>query len=130
VKSDDYYTFVARQQIQRLDANRAQCLADLAAARANADYETAGSAVSELADIEAKKQNIVALHQQYVASQTPVEPPELSAEERHAKPLEKMDWQDALDLARTSKYGKDLRHDDPAVIAGYAEVMKRRSRGE
>jgi hypothetical protein len=41
-----------------------------------------------------------------------------------------MTWQDGLDLARTSKYGKDLSHDDPAVVAGYAEVMRRRARGE
>jgi hypothetical protein len=41
-----------------------------------------------------------------------------------------MTWQDGLDLAKTSKYGKDLSFDDPNVRAGYAEVMARRARGE
>ena len=108
--SDDFYTFTARQRLQQLDANKAQCLADLAAAKANADYDTAGQAVSEIANIEAQKSNLIALHEQYVRSQqTPVAPPELTPEERFAKPWDRMDWQDGLDLARTSKYGKDLR---------------------
>ena len=42
----------------------------------------------------------------------------------------RMTWDDALDLARNSKFGKDLTHDDPYVRAGYAEVMARRQRGE
>jgi len=128
--ADDYYTHLARQQIQRLNAERAQALANLEAAKATADYDSAGTAVQDLADIEAKKANIVALHQQYVRSQEPVPPPELTPEERFAKPWDRMDWQDGLDLARTSKYGKDLSHDDPAVVAGYREVMARRQRGE
>jgi hypothetical protein len=76
--ADDYYTHLARQQLQRLDANKAQTLADLAAAKANSDYETAGSAVQELADIESKRTNLLNLHSQYVRSQTPVEAPELT----------------------------------------------------
>ena len=128
--SDDYYTHLARQQIQRLDAGKAQALADLAAAKANADYETAGSAVQELADIEAKKQNIVALHDQYVRSQQVPEPPELTPEEKAAKPWDKMDWADGLELARTSKYGADIDANDPNVQAGFREVMARRARGE
>ena len=41
--SDDYYTHLARQQLQRLDANKAQTLADLEAAKANSDYDCAGT---------------------------------------------------------------------------------------
>jgi hypothetical protein len=128
--SDSYYTHLARQQLERLEANRAQCLADLQAAKANSDYDSAGAAVQELADIEAKKQNVLNLHQQYVASQTPPEPVELTPEERHAKPWDRMDWHDALEIARTSKYASDLDANDPLVQAGFKEVLARRARGE
>ena len=124
--SDDYYTHLARQQIQRLDASKAQTLADLAAAKANSDYDSAGMAVQELADIEAKKQNIVALHDQYVRSQTPVEPPELTAEERHAKPWDKMDYADVWEMCQNSAHGVD----ENAFRSGMAEVARRRARGE
>ena len=128
--SDDFYSFSARQRLQQINANRAQCLADLEQAKASADYESAASSVQEIANLEAQRQALVNLHSQYVASQQVPEPPELTPEERAAKPWDKMDWQDGLDLARTSKYGKDLRHDDPNVQAGYGEVMRRRQRGE
>ena len=123
--ADDYYTHLARQQIQRLDASRAQALADLEAAKASNDYESAGEAVQVLADLEAKKANVLALHGRYVDSQTPSAPVELTAEEKAAKPWDKMTWEDGLDLARTSKYGRDLDHSDPNV-----QVMARRQRGE
>jgi hypothetical protein len=70
------------------------------------------------------------LHQQYVASQTPPAPVELTPEEKHAKPWDRMTWQDGLDLARTSKYGADIDANDPNVQAGFREVMARRQRGE
>jgi hypothetical protein len=124
--SADYYTHLARTQIQRLDASRAQALADLAAAKANSDYDSAGLAVQELADIEAKKANVVALHEQYVRSQTPVEAPELSQEEKHAKPIERMDYADVYEMANTSKYGVD----ENLFRAGMAEVQRRRAKGE
>lgn len=124
--ADDYYTHLARQQLQRLDANKAQTLADLAAARANSDYETAGTAVQELADLESKRQNLVALHDQYVRSQYVPEAPEPTPEEKFARPWDRMSLQDGLDLAKTSKYGKDLSFDDPNVIAGYNHMIANR----
>ena len=126
--ADDYYTHLARQQLQRLDANKAQTLADLAAAKANSDYETAGSAVQELADIESKRTNLLNLHDQYVRSQHVPEPPELTPEEKHALPWDRMSVADGLELARTSKYGKDLDFNDPHVIAGYNHMMANRGK--
>jgi hypothetical protein len=87
--------------------------------------------VQTLADLEASKRNVLALHNQYVRSQQPPPaPPELTAEEKAAKPWDKMTWEDGLDLAKTSKYGRDLDHSDPNVQAGYREVAARRARGE
>src|SRR5262245_51279719 len=98
--------------------------------RANGDSYSAKAAVQDLADVTAKQQSLINLHQQYIQSQQVPEPAELSAEEKFAKPLERMNWDDALDLARTSKYGRDLDHGDPFVQAGYAAVAARRARGE
>jgi hypothetical protein len=126
----DFYSDAASQRLAQIEAQRAQALADLANSKANADYESAAASVQTIADLEAAKQNLVALHQNYVASQTPPTPPELSAEERAAKPLHRMDWNDALELAKTSRYGKNLSWNDPNVQAGYREAMARRRRGE
>ena len=128
--SDDFYTFSARQRLQQISAGRAQALADLEVAKASADYDSAGQAVQTIANLDAEAKNVAALHQQYVASQTPPAPVELTPEERAAKPWDRMDWDDALDLARTSQFGKDLDHNDPNVQAGYREVARRRARGE
>lgn len=121
--ADDYYTLLARQQLERLEATKAQTLADLAAARANQDYDSAGNAVQDLANIEAQKQNLIGLHDQYVRSQQVPEPRELSAEEKAAKPVDRMDYGDVWEMAKNSKYGVD----EDAFRAGMAEVA--RSRG-
>jgi len=124
---DDYYTHLARQQLQRLNADRAQTLANLENAKSQSDYELAGDAVQQLADIEAKKQNLISLHDQYVRSQTPVEPPEPTPEERHAKPIERMDYGDVWEMCKNSKHGVD----EDGFRAGMAEVARqRRARGE
>ena len=124
--SDDFYTFTARQRLQQINANRAQCLADLEQAKASADYDSAASAVQQIANLEAEKQNLVNLHDQYVRSQTPVAPPELTQEEKHTKPWDRMDYGDVWEMTQNSKYGVD----ENAFRAGMAEVARRRTRGE
>jgi hypothetical protein len=128
--TDDFYTHSARQRLAQIEATKAQALADLANAKATADYETAALSVQTIADLEAQKVNVINLHEQYMQSQTPPTPPELSTEERNAKPWNRMTPDDALALARTSKYAKKLDWDDANVQAGYREAMARRARGE
>ena len=128
--SDDFYTYSARQRLQQINAGRAQALADLEVAKAQADYNSAGAAVQQIADLEAQRQSLVNLHDQYIRSQQPPEQPEVTAEERFARPLERMTWEDGLDVSRNSQYGKDLDANDPNVQAGFREVMRRRARGE
>ena len=99
-------------------------------AKAQADYDSAGAAVQQIADLEAQRQSLVNLHDQYIRSQQPPEQSEVTAEERFARPLERMTWEDGLDVSRNSQYGKDLDANDPNVQAGFREVMRRRARGE
>jgi hypothetical protein len=55
----------------------------------------------------------------------PAAPP-LSDEERAAKPLNRMNYQDVYAMLKHSKYGVD----DNAFREGIAEVQRRRARGE
>ena len=59
IASDDFYSYSARQRLQQINANRAQALADLEVAKANADYNAAGFAVQQVADLEAQRQALV-----------------------------------------------------------------------
>jgi hypothetical protein len=128
--SDDFYTQSARQRLERINAERAAAQADLAAYRANADYDSAGQAIQQIANLDAEEANLGNLYNRYVASQQPRQPEYFTPEERAARPIEKMGWNDAVELARTSRYGKNIRSDDPAMIAGWHEAQRRRSRGE
>jgi hypothetical protein len=114
----------------QLEAQRAASLADLAVHRSNRDADSMAASIQELANIDAETRNLGALYQQYVASQNPPQPPEPSPEERQARPIHRMDWQDVTNLARTSKYARDIQPNDPNLIAGWNEAMRRRSRGE
>ena len=124
--ADDFYQFSAKQRLQQINANRAQALADLENAKANSDYESAAASVQQIANLDADRNSLMTLHRQYVESQTPIAPPELSQEEKHAKPIERMDYADVWDMANTSKYGVD----ENLFRAGMAEVARRRARGE
>jgi hypothetical protein len=126
----DFYSDAASQRLAQIEAMRAQALADLATSKANSDYESAAASVQTIANLEAEKANVANLHRSYVASQTVPTPPELTREERDAKPWNRMTPDDALEIARGSKYGKDLNWDNPDVRAGWAEAQRRRSRGE
>jgi hypothetical protein len=117
--------------LAEIEAQRAQALADLAQYKATSDYQSAGQAVAQIANLDAERQNIASLHSRYVESQRVPEPVELTPEQRLAKPAEQMDLSDGLEICKNSKYGKDLSFDDPDVIRGYNHMMAgRRARGE
>jgi hypothetical protein len=128
--ADDFYGVAANHRMQMLAAEEQAALADLAAFRANNDTESAAGAVQQLANLRAERANLVELHNAYVASQQPPPQPELSDEEKLARPWHRMTPQDALDLAKTSKYGKDLNFNDAHVRAGWHEAQRRKARGE
>jgi hypothetical protein len=128
--SNDFYLNAAMQRQNELEAERQAALADLAAHKANGDTAAASATVQSLANLSAEFQNLKNLCDNYIASNTPRQPEQLTDEERAAKPWSKMDHTDTLELARTSKYGKSLTWDDPHMRAGYAEATRRRHRGE
>jgi hypothetical protein len=124
----DKYWQASQNALRATDYEMARAQSDLNSYVAAGDKENAAVAVSELANLARQRENITLLQQQYAASKQP--PPQPSAEERASRPWQKMDWQDVVDLARGSKYGKNIQANDPDLIAGYNEAMRRRSRGE
>jgi hypothetical protein len=126
----DFYSDSAQKRLAMIEAERAAALADLAAFRSQSDYESAGNAIQQVANLDAERANLAQLYNNYVASQTPPAPEQLTQEERNARPWHKMTPDDALQLARTSKYGRDLDWNNPHVRAGWAESQRRKSRGE
>jgi hypothetical protein len=127
---DDFYIEAGRQRLAVLEAARTAALADLQAHKVNGDRDAAAEAVQTIANLDVEMQNLGGLYQRYQQSVNPPLPPEPSAEERAARPINRMDWQDVTNLARTSKYARDIRPDDPNLIAGYQEAMRRKARGE
>jgi hypothetical protein len=121
----DKYWQASQNALRATDYELARVQSDLNSYVAAGDKESAAVAVSELANLARQRENITLLRQQYAASKQGPAP--LTDEERFHKPLEKMDYNDALALARTSRYGRNLTHNDPAVRSGYAEVARRRA---
>ena len=126
----DFYEDSARRRLAQIDAARARAVADLEDCRADGNDTLGGEYEQQIANLDADKRNLLDLHRRYVESQNPPQPPPLSPEERHAKPWDKMTWDDGLELARNSKYGKDLTWNDPNVQRGYMEAMRRKERGD
>jgi hypothetical protein len=131
---DDDITAAAQRAYQLRGAQRQQIISELEAAKANYDTELMAVKVQEIADWDAGTRNLVAAHDQYVASQQPRYYAPESEEEFRARPAR--DVGDALRmLNNTSKYldprqgGKPLNFDDPYVRAGMAEVEQRRRTG-
>ncbi len=126
----DFYQDSAQRRLQQLNANRAASLADLEVHKLNGDHDAAGEVIQNLANIDAERANLTQLYQNYVQSQQPPQQPEQTPEEINAKPWHRMTPDDALSLARTSKYGRDLDWNNPHVRAGWAESQRRKARGE
>jgi CDP-glycerol glycerophosphotransferase (TagB/SpsB family) len=124
----DFYQDSARRRLEQLNANRAAQIADLEAHRLNGDHDAAAECIQQLADIDSARANLTQLYQNYVQSQQPPAPEQLTDEERHARPWNKMTYSDVLELTKTSKYFKDGWNAD--MQAGYVEAQRRRHRGE
>jgi hypothetical protein len=128
--ADDFYAEAGRSRLQDIAVERAEALASLERAKSMGDYATAGSAVQQIANLDAESNNLVGLYNRYIASQTP--PPQRvpTLEERRARPISAMDWDDVVEMTRQSKYARDIRPDDPNMIAGWYEGQRRSARGE
>ena len=126
----DFYIESGETRLQEIAAERAEALATLERSKANADYQTAGVAVQQIANLDTEQANLVGLYNRYVASQQPPPQHVPTLEERRARPISAMDWNDIVEMTRQSKYAKNIQPDDPNMIAGWYEGQRRRARGE
>jgi hypothetical protein len=121
----DWYLERGEQRLAALRAGRAQALADLEAAKRDADADAADNAIAYLADINQQEANTIALYNQYAQSQMP--PPEPDEATLQAMPVQNMTHNQWFQyLNKHSKYGVDV----DAYRRGMAEVAARRARGE
>jgi hypothetical protein len=120
----------AAYRAREIETQIAAANADLQAYNLNNDVQSAAQCVQQIADLSAQRANLIQTYNQYVQSQQPVPQQPQTKEELQAKSWDKMDWNDALELARTSKYGSNLDWRDPHVRAGYHEVLRKRATGE
>jgi hypothetical protein len=128
--ADDFYLQAGSQRLAQIEAERAAALADLAAYKANHDQDSAAASIQQIANLDVEAANLNNLYQRYQQSQNPPAPPEPSKEERAARPIHRMDWSDVVDMTRQSKHARDIKPDDPNLIAGWQEAQRRRQRGE
>jgi hypothetical protein len=125
----DFYLNAAQQRAAELEMELSAARTDLLTHRHNQDLQSAGEAVQRIANLTAEQSNLRGLVDGYVQSQQPPRQPELTPEERDAKPWSKMDYNDVLEMCRGSKYAKDLTW-NADMQAGYEETRRRKSRGE
>jgi|ERR1700687_3432611 len=129
-EDNDFYLGAAEQRLRVLEAAKQRAVADLSEARACNDYEAAGVEIQTIASLDDQKASLIRLHQAHVQSQQQAQPVPQTAEEWRTKAVERMTPDDGLQVARGSKYAKDLDWNDPNVRKGYEEASRRRARGE
>jgi len=79
------------RQMQMLNVERSAALADLEAHQANGETDSAATVIQRIADLDAAARNLNDLGNRYVQSQTLVQAPPASQEERAARPFDRMD---------------------------------------
>jgi hypothetical protein len=127
----DEVDYDAHALSQDLEAKALELKAEYLRARNAGDINAKRNAMLEIAQLEGVRQGLASGYQQHVASKTPPPAPRPpSKEERAARPWDRMDATDALDMYRQSKYCKDSTWDDPHLREGWNEVVRRRARGE
>jgi hypothetical protein len=127
--SQDFYLNAAQQRAAELEMELSAAKTDLLTMRHNQDLQGAGEAVSRIAQLTAEQTNLRSLVEGYVQSQQPPRQPELSDEERAAKPWNRMDYSDVLEMTKQSKYFKNDGW-NADMQRGFEEVARRRARGE
>jgi hypothetical protein len=127
---NDFYFSAAQQRAAELEMELSAAKTDLLTFRHSQDLQQACEAVQRIANFTAEQSNLRSLCEGYIASQQPRQPEVPSEEELQHRSWDKMTPDDALRLARTSKYGKDLDWNNRDVIAGWHESQRRRHRGE
>jgi hypothetical protein len=127
--SQDFYLNAAQQRAAELEMELSAAKTDLLTMRHNQDLQGAGEAVSRIAQLTAEQTNLRSLVEGYVQSQQPRRQPELSDEERAAKPWNRMDYSDVLEMTKQSKYFKNDGW-NADMQRGFEEVARRRARGE
>src|SRR5262249_39726625 len=119
-----------QRQLERINAQMAEQNANFARARVEGDQDGMDYALQEWSNLENAATNLQNNYARQIAAAQAAQPRVPTLEERRARPFSAMDWNDVVDMTRQSKYARNIRADDPWMVAGYYEAQRRRSRGE
>jgi hypothetical protein len=122
--SDDPNIRAAQYRAREIETQITNAQARLAENNLYGNEQDAAACIQEIANLGAEKTNLHALYANYVASQTPPAPRQLSPEEEHAKPIQNMTY---ADVYRMAKNDSKLGVDDNRFREGIAEVQRRRA---
>jgi hypothetical protein len=103
--SDDFYLSAAQKRALQLDAEANQITTGLMQARANDDEYTARDLIQGLANVQAERRNLDMAVREYVQASNPPSPPQLTAEEVKAKPIERMTHEERMKMFESPRHG-------------------------
>jgi hypothetical protein len=128
--AQDFFIEAAQAQAAEIDADIAEIDAGLARCRADGDDHSARRLIQGRAEANAKRRNLVAEYNAYVAANTPRQPEPLTEGEYLAMPADKMlQRPDAIaKLYATSRYyDPNDAESNRRYQAGLVEVQRRKA---
>src|SRR5713101_8077613 len=103
--NDEFYADAAQQRLNELNAERMRAQHDLAISLSQGDREAAGREIQDIADIDAKQANLLALAQREADRNQP--PPARRHDAWTTKRSDEMDYEDAYHMInQTSENAK------------------------
>jgi hypothetical protein len=127
---DDAYRYYGEQTLAQLQAELSAAQADLASFHAAQDQAGCSEAIRRISNARNEIRGLENTWAEYQAANTPRQPPPMTDAERQAKSWNHMNWDDVVELTRTSKYAKHIDSRDPMMVTGWHEVQRRKARGE
>jgi hypothetical protein len=117
--AEDYYTQVAKHRLGQIDAEKAAHQANLMQFRAEGDMDGGAHAAQQIANLEAERNNILALHQQHVNATAP-------QPQRHwrDKRTEEMNYNDVAQMLIETSSNPNPHFDEQAFRAGIDYVQR------
>jgi hypothetical protein len=132
--ADDFFISAAQKRASEIDADLLEMQGGLARAKADNDTHTATQLIQGLANAKAERRNLEATYNEYVASQQPRQQAPGTEAEFMARAPERMTGEDLDRVFSKSKYYSKGQWADPEIAArvnaGWAEVQRRKARGE
>jgi hypothetical protein len=119
--NDEFYANAAQKRLNQLDAERLRAQHDLAVSLSQNDQDSAAIEIDTIAEIDAKRGNLIQLAQREIARNQPSPPQYESQNEWKAKDATHMNWKDAV---RVFNEGAQNKITEQEYIEGYNRALQ------